>query len=578
MTKRRSGSKKSAAQTTPSSTQPAKMSRRLWLLLAGIVLFALFLRLTGIWRSEPINYHPDDWVIARPVLQLANEGSVGEMTHYKWSACGVIYPLGYTLHALKFVAGPYNYNTILVIQRVMSAVASALAVLAGFLLMRKITSLRAAFFAAALLAVAKLPVLQGHYGTVTSTVSLIIPLLMWLLYDLFDIDSPSSWKILRCCAVGVLLGWGIAAKWTIFLAALPISGAFFLSCWHNRGQLRWPTFIRMNIIHIVVILVVGAVSFIIAMPDMRHYPQKVREGFAYEMEHNRMGHLGEFTAENSSAPKRIIRTGQMLNRAGGPYLLVAGGLALIVCLARPTRPGVFLIYVMLLWLFVLYRNIVSSERHHLVPFAIMILLLAMALDSLWVNPRRLIAVATKTVFIFLLVSELFYACIAASPFWQPESRLECARWVQQNFPPGTGVAATPMTPTWTIPGTIVGGEPMVGYHELKGFSRRPAPGSDMIYLAAHRSLNVFKKHPPDRPVNPKEWFYGTPPSMEVLRLYAELNKEHSDYFTRLRVFFAQPRFLGLDLRFFGQPADKDTVYANRAVTVFRLNRPGANRR
>ena len=562
----------SVVPTAALATPPVvtKMSPRLWLLLAGIILFALFLRLTGIWRTEPINYHADDWVLARPILDLANDGTWGEKAHYKWSACGVIYPLGYGLHALKPIAGPYTYNAVLVIQRVMSAVASSLAVLAGFLLMRKLVSVRAAFIAAALLTVAKLPVLQGHHGTVTATVSLIILLLMWLLCDLFDVDGKitfSSLKLLRCGAVGFLIGWGIASKWTILLSVIPISGAFISSCWNHRGCSAWPDFIRVNVTRIVVILAVGAVSFMVSMPDARLYPAKVKEGLDYEIKHNQMGHLGEFRAEDSTPIRRILRTGKMLNRAGGPYLFACASLALIFCLIRLNRPRIFLLYVMFVWLFVLYRNIVSAERHHLIPFSVMILLIALTLDAFWACPRRQLLVPARAVFIFLFVSELLYACIAASPFWQPESRLECARWVQQHFPPGTGVATTPHTPMWTVPG------PMVGREELKNFRPQPSPGRDMLWLAAHRSLNLFKKHPPDRPINPKEWFYAdSPPSIQTLRFYAELNKEQSPYFTRLKVFFAKPEFLGFDMSLFGQPDDTDTVYANRAITVFRENR------
>ena len=55
----------------------------IWFYVVGILLLALVLRLAGIWRAEPINYHPDEWVIAQPVMSLANNGQVGLKTHYK---------------------------------------------------------------------------------------------------------------------------------------------------------------------------------------------------------------------------------------------------------------------------------------------------------------------------------------------------------------------------------------------------------------------------------------------------------------------------------------------------------------
>ena len=135
-----------------------------------ILLVALFLRLAGIWRAEPIDYHPDEWVIAKPVYALANEGQFGLKTHYKWPGCTVIYALGFTLYAFKWLLGPYDYETILILQRVISALAGTGVAALAFFLMRKLFNDRTALLAAALLSVSKLPVLQGHYGSITSIV------------------------------------------------------------------------------------------------------------------------------------------------------------------------------------------------------------------------------------------------------------------------------------------------------------------------------------------------------------------------------------------------------------------------
>jgi len=190
-------------------------------------------------------------------------------------------------------------------------------------------------------------------------------------------------------------------------------------------------------------------------------------------------------------------------------------------------------------------------------------------DAFWSSPRRHLAWGVRAVSILVVADELLYACVAMSPFWKPGACLEFARWLQQNMPPGTAVVMTPFTPVGTVPGSKVWDQPMVGYEELKQFPRRPVRGRGMVCLAAHRSLNRFKKHPPDRPINPQEWYYGkNPPTIEILRFYAELNKEQSDSYAQLKRFYAQPSFLGFDLRFFVQSAKKDSVYANRGITVF----------
>jgi hypothetical protein len=541
-----------------------------WIYLVLILSIALFIRLAGIWRSEPIDYHPDEWVIAKPVTSIANSGQVGLKTHYKWPACSLIYSLGYGLYAIKPWFGPYSYNSILIILRIVSALASTAAVLIAFLLIKKLVSLRAALLAAALLAVAKLPVSQGHYGTVTSIVSLIVLAIMLLSYDLFDVEHSLNrppLKAGRCCLLGFLCGWGIAAKWTVLLSAIPISGAFLISVWLRRKLRSWGQFIKVNFKRFAIIAGMTALTFLAGIPDFQLVPEKVVSGLTYEMQHGKTGHYGTITAEKISLSEKLQRTFQAMGRCGNIYLLIAGIAATILCLVRPSREKMFLLWVMFAWLSVLIRNVSVFERHHLVPFIVMLMLIAIALEVGTKNRRQWIRVTCWIVFVFLMVSEILYTCIAISPFWKPDARVKCSKWIMANVPSGSGVTWAPRTADWAVPGMRI--SPSL----FKAFPRRPEPGKYQYIIADNTKLTTFKKHPPTRKIVPSEWFPAKPPTMAELMLYAEMNNGGGPNLDLVKKFQTKPSFLGLDLTLFGQSPSKDLTFANRGVTLFRLKEP-----
>ena len=540
-----------------------------WIWLIVILSLGLFLRLAGIWRTEPIDYHPDEWVVARPVMSLANEGQVGLKNHYKWPACSVIYILGYSLYGLKGWFGPYSYNSILIIQRVISGLAGTAAVFLSFLLMRKIFSEQTAIFSAALLSVAKAPVLQGHYGTITSIVSLVILAVMLLSCDLFDVEPgrKCALKTGRCCLLGLIYGLGVAAKWTILFAVIPVSGAFLLSVWYNRKLHRWGEFIKINIQRICLIAGIGVLSFLAGLPDVYFNPEKVFSGLKYEVEHHQTGHYGALTAEEKQLSYRIPKRIETMKDAGSVYLFIPGLLAIVYCLVEPSRWRIFLVWTISIWLAMLCKNKLAGERHHLVPFILMILILSVGLEAMVCSHRKYLRFGGFALFLFLFVMELIYCCIWISPFWRPDARVECGNWIKANVPSGSGVAWAPRTPVWGAPGGVV--EPSL----FEVYPRNAETGKEQYIIAARSRLNIFKKHPPYKKIVPSEWFPSEPPTMAELKLYAEMNKGGGPNLTLVKEFSTKPSFLGLDLRLFGLDPNEDTTFANRSVSLFRLNTP-----
>ena len=548
-----------------------KRKLSIFLLVAGLLALALLLRLSGIWREAPIDYHPDEWVLAKPVFVLANNAEAGMKTHYKWPGCGVIYLVGYLLYAMKAFFGPYSYATILIILRVLSAVASTGAVLLCFILMRKLFSNTAALFSTALLAVAKLPVAEGHHGSVTSIVSLVILAVILLTYDIFNIDNDSevqSIKPARCCGMGVLLGWGIASKWTIILAAIPISGALFLSIFYNRKQNNWPAFIKTNLKKIAIVSGVAAIIFLASIPDFSMSPSKVISGFTYEMKHHNTGHYGTITAEAGKFFKKINRTYKVMSVSGNQLIAFAGIAAIIMAFIKPSRSKAFLLWIFLIWLAVVFRNMIAMHRHHLIPFIIMLMFVGVMLASGADSRRRHLRVGSWCVFTLLMVSALLYSCIAMSPYWKPDGRVECGKWIIENVPDGSGVTWAPRTSDWTVPGNRV-------FPELfKKFSRKAESGKYQYIIAGQPKLGTFRRHPPEKPVVASEWFPSKPPTIQELRLYAEMNAGEGPNLVLVKKFNrASPSFLGLTPRLFFTNSNISATHANCGVNLYRFKRP-----
>jgi hypothetical protein len=551
-------------KTTKTNVEQKPGSRSLaitWGCLAAILLLSLALRLAGIWRTEPMDWHSDEYALARSVVVLANNGSIGLKPLYNWPSCSVIHALGYGLYALKRWLGPYTYENVLMAQRLMSTAASTAAVFMVFLLVRKLFTVRAGLFAAMFVGVAMLPAEQGHYGTITSIVVLIVVSVMLLSYDLFDVaqNQTAQLKVGRCCLVGLLCGWGIAAKWTILLSAIPIAGTFLLSLWAYRKTGRLNEFVKINLKRAAIIIGMMVIAFLAGCPDIQFAPDKVIEGFSYEMQHHKTGHYGSFTIDEFTLPNRILRTGRLLEESGNIYFLIAGIAAAVFCMLKPTGSRVFLLWTMFVWLMVVFRNFITGRRHHLIPFCVMLMVIAAALDVATRSRVVRLRFFGWAAFVFLTIGGILYTCITISPLWRPDPMLECSKWIKANVTRDNGLG-------WMYPSPRLD-KALANIYPVKA----PA-GKDQYIVVKHGEMRTFKKHPPSRRIVPSEWFPKQPPSMEIFVLYAQMNAGGGPDVTLVKDFYPKPSFLGLDSRLFLQAPGRLRIMASRGISLFRLNR------
>jgi predicted membrane protein len=360
----------------------------------------------------------------------------------------------------------------------------------------------------------------------------------------------------------------MAAKWEVLFAAIPISGAFLLAVWSSKGKIPYRRFFQLNFKRLLIIAFAAVLGFLVAVPDIYFVPDKIVDGLLFEAKHFQTGHYGEVLIEEKELGPCIWRRIEMLCAAGSIYWFIPGMLSLLCCIAKPRREHFLLVWSFIIWMLMLATNELAGERHHLTPFIFMVMMISVGLSIILEIKFRRASVLWSGLLAFLLVVELIYSCIFASPFWKPDARIECANWIKANVPLGSGVTWAPRTYNWMAPGKVVA--PWL----FQLYPRNPEQGKAQYIIAANAQMNIFKKHPPTRKIVPIEWFPTEPPTEDELRFYAEINAGGGPNLTLVKEFHTKPSFLGLDLRLFAMEPIQDTSSANRAVTLFRVNAPG----
>ena len=542
----------------------------LWSTLAAILVFSLFLRIVGIGRTESIDYHPDEWVLAQPIHQIANQGQVGLKTHYKWSGCGVIYPVGYSLYLLKPVFQEYSYETILRILRVLSAIASVGSIWIAFLFLGHYHSIRAAYIGAVLLGVSKFPAIAGHYATLDSLTMLIAIVILLASYKMFHLPEDSGKiPLARNFLLGMLIGWGIAVKWTLLLAAIPLFVAF-VSAFFYAARIRQKTAFLKQGLRQCIILGLGLVlGFLVFFPDVQFAPGKVKEGLDYETKHHQTGHYGAVLDDAGALGKKMQRTYSNFAACGGKILVITGLCSLAFAFFKRNSLKWFLFFCFLLWTYVPFRNLVSPPRHYLVPFLIMILLLAIAADFLLSVRSRTLRIAIYISADLVILTSLLYTCINISPFWQEDPRVACAKWIMNNVPEGSGVTWAPRHQpyNWAVPGTRIAPE------LFKQFPRQAEPGKDQYFIVSPNVSGIFRKHPPTRKVVPSEWFPTQPPTQQEVLFFYEVNQGGGPTLEQVKSFSSTPAFLGITLKLFGESPHASPTFACKDVQLFKIRKP-----
>jgi 4-amino-4-deoxy-L-arabinose transferase-like glycosyltransferase len=202
--------------------------------IAGLTSAALALRLWHIDFGLPEFFHPDEPIKAQKALSIAG----GDLNpHYFWHPSFMLYATAGAVRLFAWNDGPPDPARVVLIGRVVNAIFGALTIPLTFLLGRAIAGSAVGLGAAALLAVAPLPVFCSHYLKEDT------PLTFWVVAA-----AVAALRLARRGATrdyliaGLLCGAAIATKYTGLLALLLPYLAHRERPGHEPRQLRWLVF------------------------------------------------------------------------------------------------------------------------------------------------------------------------------------------------------------------------------------------------------------------------------------------------------------------------------------------------
>ena len=438
--------------------------------LAAILLLALGLRAWGIGWGMPYAFHPDEDNYLPGAMGMLLKGDLNP--HYFANPPLLTYAVLAELFAylkvgqlLGLLQTPMDVGLQLLVAptplyamaRMTSALAGTATVLVTYWIARRLFGGRVGLLSALLLAVAFLPVRDSHYAVndVPATFLLMASFALAVsVYRLGDVgkglvpfrtvapdrpaagDEPLPYVTGRpwvpYLLSGLLLGLATATKYNVGLGAAAIAAAHLLRYRSWAGLLDARS-------HLPLLAAAGAAlgGFLLGNPyALLDYPAFIK-GFT-----GQYGWAGDPYSTTDLSMALVI--GRALWVGAGPVVLVAAVLGLAVALARISRPALLLAAFPAAYLaFFLLKSELFYARFALplIPFvAILAAYGAVALarrlpsGAIW---RMGAAVAVAA----LLVPSLVLSVKHDSLLGIEDTRLQLGRWIEENVPPGSRIAA-----------------------------------------------------------------------------------------------------------------------------------------
>jgi hypothetical protein len=410
-----------------------------WVLaLAALLLVALALRLWGVKQGLPYAYNVDE--DAHYVPRAIGLFGHSLNTHYFVNPPAYTYLL-YLVYAIAYGgrvgvdhAFATDPQTVFVIARVVAAVLGTLAVWLLYLAGTRLFDRRAGLLAAALLAVAYLPVFYSHQALNDS------PTLAPLCLALWGAAGIARHGRLRDCAVaGVGLGLAAATKYTGGIVVLCVLGALGVRA-AMPGRRLW------SLRALGVIGGLSLLAFLIADP------YSVLSWHAF---------TGALNAQALAADDALGKLG-LTQRDGYTYYLwtfswglgwaplVAGFAGIAALLAWDRRAAAILVPAPIA--FVIFMG--AQSRHFgrwLLPVFPVVCLLAaaavfLALDRLpWRRPVLLRALAAAAC-IGLCAQSLVHSIDSGAVLSRQDTRGQARAWLVAHVAPGTKIVVEPIVP------------------------------------------------------------------------------------------------------------------------------------
>jgi 4-amino-4-deoxy-L-arabinose transferase-like glycosyltransferase len=419
--------------------------------LAALVIVGLVLRLAGISFGLP-------WVDARPdernILVRAITISAGELNpHYfnypsgffylaaglAWIEAVVTVGLGNAESVRSFLTGFFLDPTPFVLTvRIVSAIASAVTILATFRLGSRLAGPRVGLFAAVAATGTFLMVRDAHFGVTDSLLTL------WItLAAASAVRAGAARTGKAALAAGALAGLALGTKYNAALLTVPLLIAFVLRDREN-GRLAWRPDPRRFALAGVAMLGV----FLLTSPFILVSPQEFARHFWFEVEHLAGGHG---LVEDRGWWTHLVVT---LRYGMGLPALAAAGVGLVISFRRPTAAALVVFSFPLLYYLAIGRGFTTFARYMLPVLPFLCVALARAVDAvIRVTPRigasRGAAACGVLVVLALMSPSIVRSIRFDTLLTRTDTREILARWWMKNLPPETTVGW--LGDPWSMP-------------------------------------------------------------------------------------------------------------------------------
>ncbi|MCX6707669.1 MAG: glycosyltransferase family 39 protein, partial [Candidatus Woesearchaeota archaeon] len=171
-----------------------------YVILLVILLLGAFVRFDGILREQPVQYHPDTWVIVGNAEKFANFDFTYNRP-YSWPAATLIHFYGIMFLFTKMFFPLTEYFAIRAVQ-IGNALIGTLSILMVFIVGRKMFNTRTALIASLLFSVMMDHMILSRYETANSWAMFLMLLALYFMYkfgfdrkEQTDAQQDSSFKV-----------------------------------------------------------------------------------------------------------------------------------------------------------------------------------------------------------------------------------------------------------------------------------------------------------------------------------------------------------------------------------------------
>ena len=426
-------------------------------LLVAIVIVALALRFVGLGWGRPFVYHPDEWVVARPAIDMVRTGS--------WNPDLFLYPSG-LIYVERFIVAvlhqidptvslatattggyaglpwrgvsnalpeqfPYFY-----VGRAFVAMIGALMALPTYLAARSACNAVGGIAAAVAIAVAPLAVANSHDLTTDVPTAALVAVTLWL--SLRGFAGPRRWLV----AAGFAAGLAASTKYNGGLVVMVPLVVLFTSC-PPRQLLRRPILTTAGLI-----VIASMAGFVLLTPAVVFDASHVwTGGILYQFQAYSGGHPGAEGTDNAVYFLRVLWGGSGL----GPGLSILAALGLLISLVQRRRADLVVLSFLTAYYVMIALPPVRFERNLLPLMPLLAVLVGRAcgwlVDFLTGHVGQIPSTAVGLAMIATAAMPSFSMAVARDRLLrEPDTRTIALGWIEANIPQGATIAREEFTP------------------------------------------------------------------------------------------------------------------------------------